>query len=183
VSHNDLPLTERAAAMRRDFDRGFGAPPSRRNGALVDLLAIRLGGQPYALRMSEVAGLFTDKPLTRMPNALPAFLGLAGFRGKALPVFDLGQWFGCPAAGPTRWGVIAAGQNAAFAFEGFDGHLRVAPQDVVAPEADTSRAHLAGLLGRTVEGNDRTRSVIDLFSVLAALRRSSASRSPPSTSE
>jgi chemotaxis signal transduction protein len=178
-----LPIAERAAAMRREFDQGFADPPRTRQGDTIDLLAIRLGGRGHALRLSDIGGLFTDKPLTPLPNVPPGFLGLAGFRGKALSVFDLGRWLGHPASGPMRWGVIAAGQAAAFAFEGFEGHLRAATQDIVAPEDAASRTHIAGLLRHPGASGGETRRVIDLSSVLDALRQASASALPPSLSE
>lgn len=179
MKYNALPLAERAAAMRRDFDRGFAEAPRTREGATTDLLAIRLGGQAHALRVADIAGLFTDKPLTRLPSTMPAFLGLAGFRGRALPVFDLRRWLGCPADQAARWGVIAAGQSAAFVFDRFEGHLRASSQDIAAPDGAAARPHIAGLL----RDDGEPRCVIDLSSVLDALRKAPASRLPPSTPE
>jgi chemotaxis signal transduction protein len=175
MSHANLPLAERAAAMRREFDRSFTEPPRQREGVTTDLLAIRLGGQAHALRVADIAGLFTDKPLTRLPSTQAAFLGLAGFRGRALPVFDLRRWLGCPADAPARWGVIAAGHAAAFVFDHFEGHLRSSPHDIAAHESGAVRPHIAGLL----RGTGEARRVIDLPSVLDALRQASASRVPP----
>lgn len=179
MKHAELPLAERAAAMRREFDLGFAEAPRARAGATTDLLAIRLGDQPHALRVADIAGLFTDKPLTRLPSTMPAFLGLAGFRGRALPVFDLRRWLGCPADQAARWGVIAAGQHAAFVFDRFEGHLRCASPDIAAPEGAGARPHIAGLLRQSGE----PRCVIDLPSVLDALRKAPASRLRPSIPE
>ena len=51
-----------ADELRRAFDRSFAEAPggAPEADALESLLAIRVGGDPYALRLSEIAGLFAD---------------------------------------------------------------------------------------------------------------------------
>ena len=72
---------ERAAELRADFDRGFADAGARRCRAKHDLLAIRVGTEPCAMRLSEIAGLFADRKITRVPGSKAALLGIAGFRG------------------------------------------------------------------------------------------------------
>ena len=46
--------------MRRTFDRAFAAPVRTDKPVMRDLLAVRIGSEPYAIRLSEVTGLFVD---------------------------------------------------------------------------------------------------------------------------
>ena len=60
---------ERATQLRRDFDRSFADPPPAEIAVAEDLLAIRLGTLDFALRLSEIAGLFAgprDNWLSRL---------------------------------------------------------------------------------------------------------------------
>jgi chemotaxis signal transduction protein len=121
---SDAP-SSRAAELRDAFDRSFTQAPSPEAGAVENLLAIRLGANPYALRLSDVSGLFADKNTTWLPSPVPELLGMAGIRGTVLPVYDLGMLLGCPRAAAPRWLVVAAGAPVALAFEAFDGYMSV----------------------------------------------------------
>ena len=141
-------LVGRADELRLAFDRSFAEV--QRVGAIPhdDLLGVRLGADPYAIRLSEIAGLVADKPVTRLPSRVPWLIGLAGFRGAILPVFDLALLLGYSAAAGSRWLVIAAREPVALAFDTFDGHLRLS-RDAIAP-ADSDR-------GRRTEVRDMAR--------------------------
>ena len=127
-------LSDRAAELGLAFDRSFAEarppdpPPSE------DLLAIRLGSEPYALRLTEIAGVFAGRKITGLPGGIPALIGIAGFRGTILPVYDLPVLLGHPPVETMRWLVIAAGTPVAFAFSGMDGHIRLL-RDAIAPRA------------------------------------------------
>ena len=179
-----LPVSERAAQLRRDFDRAFAEPPARRPEAPVDLLAIRLGTQPYALRLAEVAGLFVDKKLTRLPNSRPEFLGLAGFRGSVVPVYDLRLLLGHAGAAAPRWLVTAAAGVVALAFDGFDGHLRLPQEAIAQPQRSAAvRRHVRGLVQAGAERSPAAagllRPIVDLASVLEAIGQGAAAPPPP----
>lgn len=168
----DSPLAGRAAELRRRFDRSFAEPPRGRPAATVDLLAIRLGGEPCALPLAAVAGLFADKKFTRLPQAVPECLGIAGFRGSVVPVYDLRALLGGGAGGaPPRWLVVAAGSPVALAFDAFDGHLRM-PLDALAPlrPGESARPHVRELTYASA-AEVPLRSLIDLESVVAAIRQ------------
>jgi chemotaxis signal transduction protein len=127
-------LTRRAATLRLAFGSGFAEPVRRAAGAAVDLLAIRAGAEAYALRLSEIAGLFADRKITSVPGSDPALLGIAGFRGAIVPVLRLATLLGHSAAGTPRWLVIAAAEPVALAFESFEAQLRI-PRDAILPAA------------------------------------------------
>ena len=132
-------LSGRAAELRREFDRAFAEPVRADTTAAEDLLGIEIGGQRFAIRLSEIAGLFAGKKVTRIPGGTAALLGIAGFRGALLPVYDLQALLGHPSTQAPRWLVIAAAAPVAFAFEAFVGQLRVARGDI-APRSAGSQA-------------------------------------------
>jgi len=151
------PAIELLARLRGDFDRSFAAPPPAAATALTDLLAIRVGGDPYAVRLADVSALVVDRQATPLPAAAPELLGVAGLRGLVVPVYDLATLLGYPGAPAPRWLVLAAGTPpVALAFDGVDGHLRVPPEAIAAPQAST---------GEVVRTADGVRIVVDLPSV------------------
>jgi purine-binding chemotaxis protein CheW len=159
-------LTDRAAELRSAFDRGFAAPV--RAGAVVkqELLAIRVGAEAYAVRLSEVAGLFADKTITRVPGSAAALLGIAGFRGAIVPVYGLRTLLGHAGTQAPRWLVIAAAAPVALAFEAFEGQLRVAP-DAILPRQ--SHARSLSYAREFIRAQDAVRPVLHLSSVLDAI--------------
>jgi len=165
------PLAQRAAELRRNFDRSFAEPPRSRQAASLDLLAIRLGGEPYALHLAAVTGLFAGKKFTRLPQAAPELLGIAGFRGSVVPVYDLRVLLGCADGEAPRWLVIAAASAVALAFDGFDGHLRL-PLDAIAPQGpgESTRPHVRELV-RVAASDLPLRSLIDVDSVVASIQQ------------
>lgn len=126
-------LAASALALRDEFDRAFALPPAAPDAGAQQLLAIRAGGQPYALRLSAIRGLYVDRRVQALPSRLPELLGLTGVRGQAVPVFDLAALLGLPPQRAPRWLALAAGHHsAAFAFEQFDAHHAARPDDFLA---------------------------------------------------
>lgn len=136
----DLQWAQRAADLRREFDRSFAEPPRADPELVEDLLAIRVGDEPFAIRLAQVSGLFVDRKITPVIGPAPEFVGLAGFRGAIVPVFDLGALVGQRPTTGARWLVVAADAPVALAFHGFDGHLRL-PRSAI---ARSDRAEHAG---------------------------------------
>jgi purine-binding chemotaxis protein CheW len=132
MSIGDLRGNDRAAALRQAFDLTFAHAPSAGAAAVEGLLAISVAGDRYLLRLSEVAGLFADKTVVALPSPVAELLGIAGFRSRVLPVYDLAMLLGRARPGASRWLVVAAATSVGFAFEGFDGYLRVR-QDAIVP--------------------------------------------------
>jgi purine-binding chemotaxis protein CheW len=163
VSH----VSARAAELRRDFDRGFAEPVRVDAQVTEELLAIQVGAQPYAIRLSEVAGLFAGKAVTRVPGGHPALRGIAGFRGALLPVYDLRHLLGSADAETPRWLVIAAAAPVALAFETFIGQLRVPRADIL-PHA--AQAVAPGHAREVVRTKDFVGPIMHLPSVLDAIK-------------
>jgi len=160
-------FAERAAELRREFDRGFAEPVRLEAVSEVNLLTIRIGAQPHAIRLSEVAGLFADKKVTRVPGCHPALRGIAGFRGALLPVYDLALLLGHGGVQAPRWLVIAAGAPVALAFEAFVGQVRVPSTDIL-PRA--ARADLPAHARDVVRTQDFVGPIMHLPSVLDAIK-------------
>lgn len=128
-------LSVTASDLREAFDQGFSLPVADASAgvAVEDYLAIRVAGEAQLLSLSEVASLLPLRSVTRLPSPLPALLGIAGYRGSIVPVYDLGALLGYPPAvqaeAPPRWMVIAAAQPVGLAFETFEGHWRRTAED------------------------------------------------------
>lgn len=161
-------LAARAADLRRAFDRSFAEAAGAAAVEVEDLLAIRVGGDPCALRLAEVRGLFADRRVVGLPKARPGLLGLAGLRGSLVPVYDLGALLGYPPAAAPRWLVLAAAAPIGLAFEAFEGHLRLARGALVEGGGEAGRRRHAREVARTP---DRPRPIVDVASVIQALRR------------
>jgi|GEM_PF-3478345 len=124
-----------AQRLRADFDGAYAealrSPPE--DGA--NLLALKLGGDPYALRMGDIARVMAGSVLVPLPSKTAAFLGLVGLGGEILPVWDLGSLLGYPRSRHTpRWLASSAGApHWALAFEAFDGTLKASLRDFSPP--------------------------------------------------
>jgi purine-binding chemotaxis protein CheW len=160
-------LIERARELRELFDRGFAEPASPRVGESTDFLAVRVNGDPYALRLSELLGLVADKRIVKTPSRSDALLGLAGFRGAITPVFDLARLLGYPTAGAPRWLALTRdGALVGLAFELFEAHLRVSSEALVIDAADER----PGLRG-AVRERELTRPILHFPTLLTLIER------------
>ncbi|HEX4511738.1 MAG TPA: chemotaxis protein CheW, partial [Burkholderiaceae bacterium] len=137
------PQPGSAAQLRRAFDESFGRPGDVRAERSADYLAIRLRGDPHALRQAEIARLLRLPRLTRYPAPAAAWLGLAGIAGAVVPVYDLGVLAGYAPTPSVTWGVLCAAAPVAFAFDAFDGHFRLAHAGLEA-EGSSDLLYLAG---------------------------------------
>jgi len=161
-----------AAALRRLFDQGFAAPAASKPERLEDLLAIRVGADPYALRLSEVAGLHVDVKIVPVPSPVAALLGVVALRGMLAPVYDLAALLGYPAAASPRWMVLAGvAQRVGFAFEAFEEHVQV-PQASLAggEEQGAGGGAAAGHARGSVRAAGALRPVIHLASMVQTIR-------------
>jgi chemotaxis signal transduction protein len=160
-------LATRAAVLHAAFDRSFAEHAQLEMTRLEDLLAIRIGGDVVAIRLSEIAGLYVGKKLTPIPGGDAALLGIASFRGIIQPVYCIATLLGHTAAASPRWLVVAAGTPIALAFDGFERHLRVAadtirPREVNATDQPCARDF--------VPVQQRLRPILHLPSILDEIR-------------
>lgn len=157
----------RAGQLRDQFDRSFAEPVRRRDVEYVELLAVQAGGSPYALRLSQTSGLYPDRPVTPLPGPLGALLGVAGFGGTIVPVYDLAALLGHPVPARPRWLVRAAGEPPlAVAFHELDGHIRVPAASII---AETGGGAARGSVRGMVPLADGIRPIVDLIAARAAV--------------
>jgi chemotaxis signal transduction protein len=167
VTDDRSRLATRAAALRSRFDLSFAEPAQFDMTPMVDLLAVRVGDDVFAIRLSEIMGLYVGKKVTRVPGGDAALIGIAGFRGTIHPVYGFATLLGRPVEVSPRWLVIAAAAPVALAFDGFERHLRVAsdtirPRDVNAEDHPYARDFAPVL--------QVVRPILHLPSILDAIR-------------
>ncbi|HLG56355.1 MAG TPA: chemotaxis protein CheW [Vicinamibacterales bacterium] len=158
-------MHDRAAELRQSFDRSFAHAWDSEHTTSESLLALGIRSHHYAVRMSDVSGLFVDKNVTHLPSPVAALSGLAGFRGTVLPIYDLGLLLGHPKAAAPRWLIVTAGTPVGLAFDAFDGHLRVRP-DAIVPQLRAGHGrHIQDVLHADV-----IRPIVHVASVLASIK-------------
>jgi purine-binding chemotaxis protein CheW len=168
VSARAASLEERADALRREFDDSFSGPPSAAEADRVELLMIRVGPDPHAIRIAEIAGLHADRRVVRVPGPLPELLGVVNLRGAIVPVYDLRLLLGYPAGPPPRWMVVASAAPVGLAFDQLDGHAVGSSETIAAgPECSPGRSHVREVAARA---DGTSAMVIDLPSVVHEIR-------------
>jgi chemotaxis signal transduction protein len=164
-------MGDTAATLRRRFDESFAAPEASITQRLEGFLAIRVASDPFALRLSEIAGLHAGVKIVPVPSPATQLLGIVGIRGTMAPIYDLAALLRYPPAGNPRWFVFARGpQPVGFAFEAFDSHMQVSPASLADGNDDGAGTagngqHVRG----TVRGAGALRPIIHLASVLAMI--------------
>jgi purine-binding chemotaxis protein CheW len=168
------------AELRREFDGAFALAPKSETARIENLLAVRIGGDGFALRVAQIAGLYSDKPVTPLPSPLVELQGLAGFRGRPAPVYDLAALLGYAASGATRWLVLArASEPLALAFDDFESHFAVAADpkagDIVRAPGATLKvsAQLRPQVFDAVRYQGAMRPIVDLDAIIESIRRRS----------
>jgi chemotaxis signal transduction protein len=172
VSTNETLETESmgatAATLRQHFDEAFAAPTSSMTEPLEDLLAIRVGSDPYALLLSEIAGLHVHAKIVPVPSPVPQLLGIVGIRGMMVPIYDMAALLRYPLEANSRWFVLAwAPHPVGFAFETFESHLQVSQASLAGtngedPGTGGTVQHMRG----TVRAAGALRPIIHLASML-----------------
>ena len=154
----------RVVALRRAFDQTFAEPRSEATRALVDFLAIRIHGDPLAIRLEEVSLVLSSPTVVRAPSRAEAFLGLAGLRGEVIPIFSLATLLGYPEGSSEGWLVVARDQEpVGFAFAELEGHQRVEQSAIRTARESESRSEAST---EVADG----RPVIALHRLLARIR-------------
>lgn len=169
------PGISSARALRQEFDASFAKAPETAARQVENLLAVRIGEDHYALRLAQIAGLYKDRFVVPMPTPVPDLLGLAGFRGQTVPVYDLARLLGYGRGSTARWLVVVKWRSPlALPFTGLDGHRIVGPDQLVsapsdaAPDSDDVPWRYAR---DALEDAGGMRPILDLTLVMAAIDR------------
>jgi chemotaxis signal transduction protein len=165
------PTVGTAAALRRSFDESFAAPAALLRVPVEDLLAIRVASDPYAVRLSEIAGLHVDIQIVPVPSPAGQLLGIVGIRGVMMPIYDLAALLRYPRAESPRWIVFARGtQRVGFAFDTFESHLQVSQGSMATGDGEDKGARAtAPQTQGTVRAGGSLRPIIHLASVVAMI--------------
>ena len=137
---------DRASDLRAAFDASFSRAPAEPAPGAVELLRIQVGTDVYAVAMSEIAAVYVDRHVCAVPSPVPALLGLVAVRAAIVPLYDLRAILGIAAPAAPRWCLVARAATAAFAFDAFEGLVRVPPAQVRAEPRLISLAALAARL-------------------------------------
>jgi chemotaxis signal transduction protein len=175
-----VSTSTRAERLRAEFDHSFAAAPAADPGERVDLLAIRCAEHGFALPLSGVLAVLTDRRIVPVPSPTPSLLGLIGVRGVVAPVHDLRALLGYAGSAAPRWvALLRAPAPLAIAFDHFEQHLRVPKSDVIAASASGATAH--AFASGSVATPSGPRPLIDLTALFSALIE--RARRPGATTE
>jgi chemotaxis signal transduction protein len=154
-----LAFEHRVADLRRAFDRTFASEATSAAEDAEDLLAIRVAGDRYALRLGEMSGLATGRKVTRVPSRRPGVLGIASVRGSLLSVHSLAAMLGYGLdSSPCAWLAISVGeQPVGLAFEQLDGFLRLRRSEVHPADGLDVKLHVRDV----ARAPDGTRPVVE----------------------
>jgi chemotaxis signal transduction protein len=157
-------MNDRVRDLRREFDASFAAPPRSEERLFEDYLAIRIAGDPYAIRLADVAALAARPSVAPLPSRRPECLGLVGHKGALAALYSLPALLGADAGTSTpRWmAVLRAGAGLALAFDGYEGCARVALTDLASLGEAAKRRHVA----RAARHAGATRLIIDIASIV-----------------
>lgn len=167
-------IARRLVALRAAFDDAFAqapvAPPMT-----MPLLALTLGGTPYALPLDGVGGLFAMRALAAYPSTRPSALGLVGLRGALHAVHDLPRVLGLVASARPRWIVTTRGaEPVALAFEQLDGLFHLRPEEVELAAARSTDDLAKQFVRGAIESGGAVRRLLDLDAIANDLRQVSA---------
>lgn len=163
-------LGRAAAELRAEFDDAFAKNQLQSEETRVDVLAIRIAEQGYALRLAEVLAVHEGRKLVPVPTPAPSLLGLVGLRGSVVPIYDLRILLG-HAAGPLpSWFALVRGTSPiGVAFDALEAHLRLPASSLVGANSRTGAGRFTP--GSVVTPNG-TRPLIDLPSLTLSIARS-----------
>jgi chemotaxis signal transduction protein len=168
VSAMDPEIARRIAEIRASFDNAFALPPSEATAASIGLLAIRVGSDGYAIRMTELSDVQGVRKVVPLPGARPEMIGLAGIRGRLVPVYSLAALLG--QATPASWtwlAICGTEQPLGLTFDDLEGYVSASPGDLVpAAEVERSGGHIRELLRK----DGATTMVVSTTSIVAMLR-------------
>ncbi len=165
------PIANAVADLRNTFDRSYSLPPSSPGSEQIEnLLAIRLAGNPYAIRVTEITGLANDRKTVALPSPIPELLGVAGIRGGLVPIYSLAALLGYARdVAQARWLALCGNEDQiGLGFSNLEGYLRVpAAQVYAAPQENITRGHVKDV----ARVGDIVRAVLSIPSLVEMIQR------------
>lgn len=163
--------TNKVSELRNAFDNSYAILPASQASEQIDnLLAVRVAGDPYAVRVSEISGLANNRKIVALPSPISELLGIAGIRGGFVPVYSLAALLGYSRdVEQSRWFVLCGIEEpVGLAFSGFEGYFRASAAQIhAAKQEDVTRAHVEHVV-RTPEG---VRAVVSIPYIVEIIKR------------
>ncbi|MDB6107279.1 MAG: cheW3-2 [Gammaproteobacteria bacterium] len=176
------PVAASAAQLRSTFDQARAVPfLSDAVERIEDLLAIRVSGDAFAIRLSEISGLATDRKIVAFPSPIPELLGVAAIRGRLVPVYSLAALLGYSAqSSQGRWLMLCGTEEpVGLAINDFEGYVRVPLAQVyTAEQKDAASAHVK----HVVRAADMVRGVVSIPLIMEIIQRRCRSAGDPKES-
>jgi chemotaxis signal transduction protein len=165
-------MVKTAAELRELFDESFSQAPSSEPTALEELLLVRVHDNQLALRLGQIAGVLRCPPLTALPSANPALLGLTGVRGALVAVYSLARLMGGQPAASSNGSIVlcASDRSVALLFDELIGVVSVASEAV-----HTAETKMPVNTGELVTIGNMNHIVISIPELLDGLLRTATS--------
>jgi chemotaxis signal transduction protein len=161
-----------SAELRRAFDASFAVPPAAEGEHLADFLIVRAAANRLALRLAEVSLVEAVRKIVPLPAGRRGLLGLAGVRGRPLPVFSLASLLGEAEDSAARWLCVHEGHEPiAFGVDAIEQFVRVGPSDLAALVGSGEHAsYTTGML----RVNAQSYTVVSLTALAAHIEEGAA---------
>ena len=161
-----------AAQLQQAFDNTFALPPSLTSPEVEDLLTIQVAGDPYAIRLFDIAEIVSGRRVVSVPAGTPHLLGLAGIHGGIVPVFGLSSLLGYgPDPGPPQWMILCGSEDPiALAFSDFEGYLQLPRSALYADEKFRNTQENVKYVNQVASTPNGVRAVISISLIVATIR-------------
>ena len=170
MSSAELELSSRLIEIRRAFDESFARPPTTAATSAVGLIAVRVAAHPYAFRIDDLADVHQRCKVVPVPGAHPNLLGIAGIRGRMVPVYSLAALLGYDRRDEWRWLALCRSKHdLGLTFDELEYYLQASPRELF-PRAAGEDQGSDGYVRDVLRQDGATRQVIHTTSIIAALR-------------
>lgn len=166
------PSRERQSVveLRRAFDQAFASAPAEQAPEAEDILALRIAGEPYGVKVRAIASIARVSRIVPLPSSTPELLGIVQIRGTLVPIYSLSIILGHPQAspGPAYWVALDEKHDpVALDLGGFEACIRVLKSELCSPEGGSAGRHI-GQVARTPTG---VRAIVDIVSVVESIKK------------
>ena len=170
--HKHRSVVSTAAQLQQAFDNTFALPPSLTSPEVEDLLTIQVAGDPYAIRLFDIAEIVSGRRVVSVPAGTPHLLGLAGIHGGIVPVFGLSSLLGYgPDPGPPQWMILCGSEDPiALAFSDCEGYLQLPRSALYADENFRNTQENVKYVNQVASTPNGVRAVISISLIVATIR-------------
>ena len=170
-SNSELDFSQNLMKMKNDFDTMFTIPVKNESLEFVNLLTIKFGENYFALKTSEISGLFRNKKVVPLPSENQEFLGISGIQGQSVPVYSLASLVGFneTTQEQVRWLVVSGQKNkVGWAFDNLKGYMQLPSTELFVPhQTDKLREHVSG----AVRIDSKIGYVLSISSMLKSIKQ------------